>query len=1321
MSGRGLRNDQRGVSEVYGAVLIVAFSFGIALFLFGSGWAIVGQLTTDTTDSLTRDSMRNVHQSIDTVADASVNESTSLKFPEGSGTDLSAVADEGELNLSIRTSDDDFWNRTVAKARGKDRTGYNETVLGTIRQESDQYGEIVYQGGALWQKSAPDSDSLLLSEPNLDFTGDTLDVGIISVAGVEAITEGVQVQVKRNADAGGNEELRRFIAQYWTDRYNPSVTAPVEVNLTIESQYADGWARFAENQLSAAPKDVLYPYDGDPHKVRVMFVKIGEEPAATRDPQFGDSDILYAGSSDLAHLYYNSTVGTIDGNATTFEITDPPVSTSYELALYNGSGRWLIYNGSDWVDRDGDSVDPDASPAINASRSPASDGVDGDEYYIDPPAWLDRSGATPVCVVTDSGGVDATDYIDDAGEDCLERMVGIDEGLVDPITETSDFNITMETDDDDLDETYDVGETVDVEVNVTNEGNATGSMPAATYIINQTNWNAGASSRATFVNGTQAADLELDGGAYKRLDYTFEAAYWMADDDWVVFGVSDGTAAPVTNETTGTVANFSVETPDVQFDVVDVETHSSTVDAGDSQEVEVTVNESKDEVASPVTQHLRLTADGRIVNQTEITHSPGENATHTISWEPRVGDTGTVTLEASTHDDNATASTLVVGPTMDESTFEVEILDTNSSIEESQNLTVTANVTNTGDVADTQALVLNNFDGRPVDETDLTLDPDESREITLTWETVVGDAGNGTVDVVTGDDSDSVFAEIEVLQQDTRDPLDVVFVLDESGSMGDPACDGCTDTKGEAAVEAAKNAVGSLALSKDRAGATFFESWNARYGWTNGDRLTSDFSDSGINDTIETLNPGGGTRSDKGIDLATNIFEEESNDSRDKVMVLLSDGANDGCKNDPSKLLNDDPRDCYPNDRSLDLVQEAANDNVTTYAVGYGNVNQSADQVEIDVPFLKEVANIGGGQYYPATDDEQLAEVLEDIFEGITEPETPVFEIINATANGPVAVGDSLVVEAQIENTGTGGERVVSLVDEDGTYVDSESLSLASGESATVTLDGDTDGASPGLTDLSVRTVDDEASTTVEILGPSAGPELEITDLTTNGPVTAGDTLNVDVTLENVGGDDARDSMVSLDVVDNTTGNTIERDDTRVDVDEGDTETATLEWNTSASDVGNYTLEVETDADSRRNATRVRTSTSDLQPSIVDTSDPVMAGEELTATVDVTNTGSDAESGSLVLADARTGTTVDVAPDLDVSAGATDRRTLTWNTRVGDGDDSPVPIEAEVVNTARSDSATIEIEQVSDIQATAVQHSDSPLDIDLSEVEIETE
>lgn len=227
--------------------------------------------------------------------------------------------------------------------------------------------------------------------------------------------------------------------------------------------------------------------------------------------------------------------------------------------------------------------------------------------------------------------------------------------------------------------------------------------------------------------------------------------------------------------------------------------------------------------------------------------------------------------------------------------------------------------------------------------------------------------------------------EVRVVEDDTayRPPMDVVFVVDESGSMSwDPDGDG--DTKMEEARAAAKAFVGKMNSSYDRAGVVGFDYSGDIKLTPPPDReyVTTDFGTNGVNGSIDDFHANGGTDIGSGLHEGNVIFGVKSNSSRNKVIVLLSDGENDDpedptCDNDPGSDSDFDADElACMNQKAFDEADRADKDGVTIHAIGFGSADNAT---------LKDVAETTGGSYRYVADADDLSSVFVDLFAEISE------------------------------------------------------------------------------------------------------------------------------------------------------------------------------------------------------------------------------------------------------------------------------------------------------------------------------------------------
>jgi hypothetical protein len=123
-----------------------------------------------------------------------------------------------------------------------------------------------------------------------------------------------------------------------------------------------------------------------------------------------------------------------------------------------------------------------------------------------------------------------------------------------------------------------------------------------------------------------------------------------------------------------------------------------------------------------------------------------------LEWTTSDGDAdaGDVTVESE--NDTATRTVTV----QEAPSFAVEITGTTSPVVPGETMTVTANVTNTGDVEGTQSVTLTDtgFDSAQRDAVDVTLAGGEStNSVMLEWQTTESDIGSGAITVESKDQS----------------------------------------------------------------------------------------------------------------------------------------------------------------------------------------------------------------------------------------------------------------------------------------------------------------------------------------------------------------------------------------------------------------------------------------------------------------------------------------------------------------------------------------------------------------------------------------
>jgi hypothetical protein len=164
----------------------------------------------------------------------------------------------------------------------------------------------------------------------------------------------------------------------------------------------------------------------------------------------------------------------------------------------------------------------------------------------------------------------------------------------------------------------------------------------------------------------------------------------------------------------------------------------------------------------------------------------------------------------------------------------------------------------------------------------------------------------------------------------------------------------CTNTKMDIAKTADKEFVDVV-----------LETENNRVGLVSYDSSTDDTegltnSTSTLYNVIDSYSPGGSTCICCGVISATSILTSESNSSRARSMLVMTDGeANVDCNLDPVTDHDEDgDTSDDPQDHAIEAACDAYNNyNITVYTVGFGDISYSAQQT------LNSMSECGGGNY----------------------------------------------------------------------------------------------------------------------------------------------------------------------------------------------------------------------------------------------------------------------------------------------------------------------------------------------------------------------
>lgn len=232
------------------------------------------------------------------------------------------------------------------------------------------------------------------------------------------------------------------------------------------------------------------------------------------------------------------------------------------------------------------------------------------------------------------------------------------------------------------------------------------------------------------------------------------------------------------------------------------------------------------------------------------------------------------------------------------------------------------------------------------------------------------------------------------------------------------------------------------------------------------------------------------------------------------------------------------------------------------------------------------------------------------------------FAITITGTNSPVVGGETLDVDYTVTNTGDVSDtRTVDLIGIYDVNRDQNDHTIGGGNSVSDTLSWDTGGSqNAGSGDIEVQSPDDSESASVTVQEPAY---FDVSIDSTNSPITSGETLDVDYTVENTGDVSAIKDVELLDfggsVVDTNSHNT----------GGGVVGSGTLNWNTSESDDGSGDVTVQSPDDSTTtNVTIEEAGPSDpIQRYSADSSTHSYSGGDPISSLD--NLGSDGQIDSV--------------------------------------------------------------------------------------------
>jgi flagellin-like protein len=146
-------DKNRGQSELIGTVLMVSITIVGAVLTIALAGGALQAINDETQDSLTRDAFYEMDNRLSGLQSSQVSSETTLRFPQGSGSDISVNESEGSVNITVRTADE-------YRQLTEDNVTHFNNTMGTVVYEGNDGEELVYQGGGLWEYPSVESTPL---------------------------------------------------------------------------------------------------------------------------------------------------------------------------------------------------------------------------------------------------------------------------------------------------------------------------------------------------------------------------------------------------------------------------------------------------------------------------------------------------------------------------------------------------------------------------------------------------------------------------------------------------------------------------------------------------------------------------------------------------------------------------------------------------------------------------------------------------------------------------------------------------------------------------------------------------------------------------------------------------------------------------------------------------------------------------------------------------------------------------------------------------------------------------------------------------------
>jgi len=650
------------------------------------------------------------------------------------------------------------------------------------------------------------------------------------------------------------------------------------------------------------------------------------------------------------------------------------------------------------------------------------------------------------------------------------------------------------------------------------------------------------------------------------------------------------------------------------------------------------------------TQSVTFSVKNSVEQQREHTLGGGESVQETFTYDIAAGDAPAVTTEVASADDSATQSVSVAPADL---ALDIVTLDT--SVVEGEALSVTVEATNGGDEPLAETVALLDTDDTSVDDREVSLAGNESTQVDLVWQTGPGDAGTGEITV------DGPTAEPETRQVEVLAPPD--FAVDIV-SAGEPV-------EGEVlAVTVALENVGDL-------GDTQAVTLDAGSLGTNSTQVALAGSES-TQETL-TLETGSG---DAGSYTATVTTD---NDTASQNITVLQEAAFAVAITGADDPVEGESLSVSVQVTNTGETQETQDITLTVPGLGSDTVEATlAGNASTEETLTVETTAGDAGTYTATVASDDTTDSTQVV---VLDP--PAFDVTVVETSEPVE-GETLVVTANVTNTGEVDDTQTVTLDVPGLGSDQTDIVLGAGGSTEETFGIDTQPGDAGGYTATVASDDDTDSTNLTVL---AQANIAVDIVAVAEPVV-GESLAVTVNVTNLGDIEATQPV-------ELSAGELGTDTTAVTLSGGESVEETLSVATQAGDAGTYTATVSSQDDTDSAEVTVLDPAS-FAVSITGTGEPV-AGEELTVTANVTNTGTTLATQTV---------TLDVGPlgsnstGVELAGGASTATTLSVDTAT----DAAGEYTATVASANNSDETTVTVLQAAEFAVDIVAMSDTVIE-----------